>query len=157
MAHNLMHLNGACWHLRYGWLLWNAPEHFFCWSPVEVNQTHLANMSGILLIWLVALEHSQRCFSCYSGFHTLQCNSMSKKEKLLQKLRHANSTFAWTDLRTLLSQLGFEQYERAGSRVVFMHKDTKHSLHLHKPHPENHIKGGALKAVKHYLTDRGDL
>jgi predicted RNA binding protein YcfA (HicA-like mRNA interferase family) len=82
---------------------------------------------------------------------------MSKKGKLLQKLADADKTFAWTDLVTLLSQLGFEKVERAGSRVVFIHIETEYSMYLHKPHPENDIKGGALKAVKHHLTNRGDL
>ena len=56
--------------------------------------------------------------------------------------------FAWSDLEVLLSHLGFDKIERAGSRVAFIHTETEYTFHLHKPHPENHIKGGALKEVQ---------
>ena len=82
---------------------------------------------------------------------------MSKQEKLLRKLANANKMFAWTDLVTLLYQLGFEKVERAGSRVVFIHTETEYTIYLHKPHPENNIKGRALKEIKRHLADRGDL
>ena len=56
---------------------------------------------------------------------------MSKKEKLLQKLASADKTFPWTDLITLLSQLGFEKFERAGSRVIFIDTETaSHKLFI---------------------------
>lgn len=82
---------------------------------------------------------------------------MTKREKLLEKLTNASKTFPWSDLVTLLSQLGFEKIERAGSRVVFIHKDTDYTIYLHKPHPENTIKGGALKEIKSHLANIGDL
>lgn len=82
---------------------------------------------------------------------------MSKKDKLLKKLANADKTFAWTELVTLLSQLGFEKIERAGSRVIFFHADTEYTIYLHKPHPESYIKGVALKEVKRHLVNRGDL
>ena len=34
---------------------------------------------------------------------------------------------------------------------VFLMKKTEHMILLHRPHPENEIKGGALKAVKQAL------
>lgn len=82
---------------------------------------------------------------------------MSKKEKLIKKLAHTNKTFAWSDLVTLLTQLGFEKFERAGSRVAFIHCKDQDVIHLHKPHPEGDIKGGALSALKRHLSVRGDL
>jgi len=36
-------------------------------------------------------------------------------------------------------------------------RGLEHDLHLHKPHPENIIKGGALKAVKLHLKQEGYL
>jgi hypothetical protein len=47
--------------------------------------------------------------------------------------------------------------EMAGSRVRFYNADTGHMLRLHKPHPENHIKGGALKDVRAALKREGYL
>lgn len=81
---------------------------------------------------------------------------MSKQEKLIAKLLNA-STFVWKDLVTLLSLLGYEKGERAGSRVRFYNPATKRMIRLHRPHPENHIKGGALKDVKQHLKQEGYL
>ena len=76
---------------------------------------------------------------------------MSKSEKLLNKLRLAKNTFVWSDLVTVLKHLGYQKKERAGSRVLFYNENTQHIIKLHKPHPENFIKGGALKSVKFAL------
>lgn len=81
--------------------------------------------------------------------------TMTKSEKLLNKLFNTKSTFEWSDLVTLLVQLGYEKQERAGSRVRFYNSETQHMIHLHKPHPENQIKGGALKSVKEALRQEG--
>ena len=37
------------------------------------------------------------------------------------------------------------------ARVRFFNAKTEHMILLHRPHPENEIKGGALKAVKQAL------
>lgn len=82
---------------------------------------------------------------------------MSKQDKRLAKLREATKTFPWNELVALLTQLGFNLYERAGSRVVFEHQISKVSIYLHKPHPENYLKGGALKSVRQVLKQEGYL
>ncbi|HHE8876242.1 TPA: type II toxin-antitoxin system HicA family toxin [Haemophilus influenzae] len=45
----------------------------------------------------------------------------------------------------------------AGSRVRFYNRTLEHTILLHKPHPENYIKGGALKSVKESLKQVGIL
>lgn len=82
---------------------------------------------------------------------------MGKSEKLLVKLESVKNTFPYKDLVVLLSQLGYEKQEMAGSRVRFYNADTESLILLHRPHPENEIKGGALKAVKHTLKQEGLL
>lgn len=82
---------------------------------------------------------------------------MGRAEKLLEKLVNSKNTFVWTDLVTLLSQLGYERKEMAGSRVRFYNVELDHLILLHKPHPENYIKGGALKSVKDSLKGVGLL
>jgi len=82
---------------------------------------------------------------------------MSKQQKLLDKLLNAKNTFAWSDLMTLLNSLGYEKQEMAGSRVRFYNEKSNHMIRLHKPHPENLIKGGALKAVKVHIKQEGYL
>ncbi|AWB69135.1 type II toxin-antitoxin system HicA family toxin (plasmid) [Saccharobesus litoralis] len=82
---------------------------------------------------------------------------MGKQEKLLIKLSDARKVFPWNELVTLLSQLGYEKKEMAGSRVRFYHYGNDALLLLHKPHPENELKGGALKSVKSHLKQEGWL
>lgn len=45
----------------------------------------------------------------------------------------------------------------AGSRVRLYHCGIDSLLLLHKPHPENESKGGALKSVKMKLREDGFL
>ena len=82
---------------------------------------------------------------------------MSKLEKLLDKIARSRKVFPWNELVTLLMQLGYEQKEMAGSRVRFYHKENDALLLLHKPHPENELKGGALKSFKSHLKQEGWL
>ncbi|QIW15607.1 HicA [Pasteurellaceae bacterium RH1A] len=82
---------------------------------------------------------------------------MGKAGKLLEKLAQAQATFNWSDLVTLLAQQGYEKREMAGSRVRFYNEKLDHTILLHKPHPENTIKGGALKSVKLALKQVGIL
>lgn len=82
---------------------------------------------------------------------------MGRHEKLLARLGTANNTFPWSDLVTLLAQLGYDMQEKERSRVRFYNTITRHMIRLHKPHPENAIKGGALKAVRQALKQEGYL
>ena len=82
---------------------------------------------------------------------------MGKLEKLLNKLDRSRKVFPWNEFVTLLAQLGYEQKEMAGSRVRFYHREKDALLLLHKPHPENELKGGALKSVKSHLKQEGWL
>lgn len=82
---------------------------------------------------------------------------MTKTEKLLDKLKNARNTYPWSDLVSLLTQLGYQKQEMAGSRVRFYDEVSKHMIRLHKPHPENYIKGGALKDIREQLKQRGYL
>ncbi len=81
---------------------------------------------------------------------------MTKLQKLLNKIGQG-STFKWSDLVTLLGQLGYEKTERAGSRVSFYNPETEHFIKLYRPHPESVIKGGALKSVREALAQEGYL
>ena len=47
---------------------------------------------------------------------------MGKTEKLLEKLGNSKNTFPYKDLVVLLSQLGYEKFEMAGSRVRFFNE-----------------------------------
>ncbi len=81
---------------------------------------------------------------------------MTKQEKLLASLVMAK-TFKWSKVETLFAQLGYEQKQMTGSRVRFYNKDTNDLVNLHTPHPENEVKGGALKSIKDHLRSEGYL
>ncbi len=81
---------------------------------------------------------------------------MTKQAKLLASLKMAK-TFKWASVETLFSQLGYEQKQMKGSRVRFYNKDTDRTVMLHTPHPENEVKGGALKDIKEHLKMEGYL
>lgn len=82
---------------------------------------------------------------------------MGKIEKLLERLSNSKNTFSYKDLVVLLNQLGYEKFEMSGSRVRFFNPKSEHLILLHRPHPENEIKGGALKSVKQALKQEGFL
>lgn len=69
---------------------------------------------------------------------------MSKKEKLLEKLKSKPKDFTYDELKTLLSYLEFYEYNKgktSGSKVVFInYNDMSKKIELHKPHPSNIIK-----------------
>ena len=67
---------------------------------------------------------------------------MSKKEKLLQRLKSKPKDFTYDELKTLLNYLGFNEYSKgktSGSAVKFIDINNR-IIELHKPHPSNIIK-----------------
>lgn len=63
---------------------------------------------------------------------------MSKKDKLLKRLKSNPSDFTYNELRTLLNYLGFVENNKgktSGSRVIFFSKSLNEVIKLHKPHP----------------------
>jgi predicted RNA binding protein YcfA (HicA-like mRNA interferase family) len=60
---------------------------------------------------------------------------MSKHEKLLSRLARIPADFEWDELVSLLSRLGFEMTQGAGSRVRFSDPNNPaRVIHLHEPH-----------------------
>ncbi|MBD1229165.1 type II toxin-antitoxin system HicA family toxin [Xenorhabdus griffiniae] len=82
---------------------------------------------------------------------------MSKLDKLKEAFLHSRKTFAWSELVSLLNLLGYEKKEMQGSRVRFYNPSINHTIMMHRPHPENYIKGGTIKAVKDTLKEVGLL
>ena len=80
---------------------------------------------------------------------------MSRFEKLKAKFEAAKSTFPCHDLVAILTLMGFEKVEGAGSRVSFNNGEIE--LKMHKPHPGNEVKAYVVKAVKQTLQQEGLL
>lgn len=72
---------------------------------------------------------------------------MSKSGKLLQRLLSLDGAFSWQDLESLLSQLGYDKREGAGSRVKFDNGNADMMISLHRPHPGNELKRYVRKQV----------
>jgi hypothetical protein len=80
---------------------------------------------------------------------------MSKIEKLIARLLSCPKDFTYSELKTLLIALGYDEMQGAGSRVCFA-KDG-HKIKLHKPHPGNLLKAYQLNLIIEALTEKGLL
>ena len=75
---------------------------------------------------------------------------MSKKDKLLKRLKSKPLYFTYDELKTLLNYLGFNEYNKgktSGSRVMFFDVNSNEVIRLHKPHPNNILKEYQLKQI----------
>jgi predicted RNA binding protein YcfA (HicA-like mRNA interferase family) len=85
---------------------------------------------------------------------------MTQKGKLIVRIRQLPKDFTFSELETLLSQLGFvadNKGKTSGSRIRFYHPEKKLQYLAHKPHPSNVIKPKALKDIIDYLTENNLL
>ena len=82
---------------------------------------------------------------------------MSKDDKLIKRLLSKPKDFTYNELRKLLTHLGYEESQSgktSGSRVAFIHKDSKHIIRLHKPHPNNELKQYQIEQIIDELKSR---
>lgn len=85
---------------------------------------------------------------------------MSKYEKAKQRILLKPKDYTYTEAKYLLSQMGFEEYNKgrtSGSRVKFHRKSDDRVILLHKPHPSDIMKPGAIKQLVEYLIQIGEL
>lgn len=75
---------------------------------------------------------------------------MSKKDKLLKRLKSKPLDFTYDELKTLLNYLGFDEDNKgktSGSRVMFFDINSNEVIRLHKPHSNNILKEYQLKQI----------
>lgn len=85
---------------------------------------------------------------------------MSKLEKAKERIRSKPTDYTYTEAKALLSQLGFVEYNKgktSGSRVKFYRQEDKKMILLHKPHPGDVMKTGAVKDLLEFLIDLGEV
>ena len=78
---------------------------------------------------------------------------MSKKEKLIQKLKAQSKSFSYEDAKVLLEYLNFLENNKgktSGSRVMFS-SETHGNIMLHKPHTQKELKSYQIKQLKDFL------
>ena len=81
---------------------------------------------------------------------------MSKKDKLLERLKQRPKDFTYDEAKRLLENLGFKEENKgktSGSRVSFSKNNI--SIELHKPHPSNILKGYQIKIIIQKLKGIG--
>lgn len=85
---------------------------------------------------------------------------MSKFEKAKERISSKPKDYTYTEARTLLEQMGFKEYNKgrtSGSRVKFYREKDQKIILLHKPHPDDVMKPGAVKSLVEYLNSLGEL
>lgn len=81
---------------------------------------------------------------------------MSKKEKLIIRMKSLPKDFTFSELVTLLGMLGFSMSDKgrtSGSRVMFRNPKADVKITIHKPHPTSVLKSKTLKDVVVILSD----
>ena len=85
---------------------------------------------------------------------------MSKSEKAIERIKSRPKDYTYTEAKGLLSQLGFVEYSKgktSGSRVKFYREEDQKIILLHKPHPSDVMKPGAVKELVEFLKNLGEL
>ena len=85
---------------------------------------------------------------------------MSRFEKAKERLRSRPKDYTYTEARVLLSQIGFTEYMKgktSGSRIKFYREKDQKIILLHKPHPGDIMKPGAVKDLSEFLLNLGEL
>jgi hypothetical protein len=81
---------------------------------------------------------------------------LSRKEKLLKRIKSQPKDFTWDELVTLLASLNFEELVKSktgGSRRKFYHAEKNLIINLHKPHPSPIIKAYAIAQIIEKLEE----
>ena len=84
---------------------------------------------------------------------------MSRKDKLLLRLKQRPKDFTWDELSVLLKSFGYKQVKSGktgGSRRRFIHSESA-SITLHKPHPNKILKMYIIDDILEILKKEGML
>ena len=73
---------------------------------------------------------------------------MSKRQKLIDRLKQRPRNFTYSEAETLLLSLDFEMSNKgktSGSRVVFTRDSAE--IFMHKPHPQKELSPYVIKEI----------
>ncbi len=82
---------------------------------------------------------------------------MARKDKALYRFLQIPTDYQWDEMVYLLTALGYQKYEKEGSRVRFFRAEDKAIVLLHRPHPGNIVKEYVVKQTRDKLRDNGDI
>jgi hypothetical protein len=81
---------------------------------------------------------------------------LTKAEKLLKRLFSLPADFTYREAKALLEARGFIEQQKgrtSGSRVSFYRAGDKRAVLLHKPHPGQIMRMGAVKQLADFMKD----
>ena len=84
---------------------------------------------------------------------------MSKKEKIIERLKSKPKDFTYDEAKQVLNMFGFIENNKgktSGSKVVFINEDNK-KIELHKPHPSKILKPYQIEIIIRALKEVGIL
>lgn len=84
---------------------------------------------------------------------------MSRKEKLVSRLKQRPKDFTWDELARVLKYFEYREVKMGkteGSRRRFVHVSAA-AITLHKPHPQNSLKHYVIDQVLDVLRQEGLL
>lgn len=64
---------------------------------------------------------------------------VARKDKLITRLLSKPKDFTWGEACTVMIASGFALTNRAGSRRVFKHVESKLKVSMHEPHSRTHL------------------
>lgn len=85
---------------------------------------------------------------------------MSKSDKLKNRLKSIPKDFTYSEVRKLLTSLGFLEYTKgktSGSRIKFYRESDKKMIMLHKPHPSDIVSVAVIKNLIEFLSELGEI
>ena len=85
---------------------------------------------------------------------------MGRLEKAKERLKTIPKDYTYSEVRTLLRHIGFEEFNKgktSGSRVKFYRKKDGLIIMLHKPHPGDVMSVASTRDVYEQLHRIGEI
>ncbi|MBR6716301.1 MAG: type II toxin-antitoxin system HicA family toxin [Prevotella sp.] len=85
---------------------------------------------------------------------------MNRREKLIKRFRTLPKDFSFEEVIALFQGCGFALENKgatSGSRVKFYNDKDQNSFIMHKPHPNNVVKGYIMRDILNFLLNNGYL
>jgi hypothetical protein len=82
---------------------------------------------------------------------------VSKKTKLLERLKSRPKDFTWDETLKLMRLCGFERVNKPGSARMFVHVATRIKVRLHEPHPRNTLLPYMVDELMEGLRSVGEV
>ncbi|MFW6271667.1 MAG: type II toxin-antitoxin system HicA family toxin [Desulfosalsimonas sp.] len=80
---------------------------------------------------------------------------MTKRDKLLERLKDKPKDFTWGELTALMKFLGYTLVKKSGSRRRFINYKTGSKTFIHEPHPQKTLKAYQIDLIYNHLVEQG--